>query len=91
MATTQTARLELRLDPNRKHLIEQAASLLGQSVSAFTVSSAVREAGEIVERFGTFSLGDRDRNAFLAALDNPPKPNARLRKAFKAHGKTVRK
>ena len=91
MTSVQTARLDLRLDPDRKHLIEQAASLLGQSVSAFTVSSAVREASEIVERFGMLSLSDRDRDAFLAALDNPPKPSARLRKAFKAHGKTVRK
>lgn len=91
MTSMQTARLDLRLDPERKHLIEQAASLLGQSVSAFTVSSAVREAGEIIERFGMLSLSDRDRDAFLAALDNPPKPNARLRKAFKAHGKTARK
>ena len=91
MTTAQTARLDLRLDPERKHLIEQAASLLGQSISAFTVSSAVRQASEIVERFGTLSLSDRDRDAFLAALDNPPKPNARLKKAFKSHDKTVRK
>jgi len=91
MPTTQTARLDLRLDPDRKNLIEQAANLLGQSVSAFTVSSAVRQASEVVERFGMLSLTDRDRDAFLAALDNPPKPNARLKKAFRAHGKTVRK
>ena len=91
MTTSQTARLDLRLDPKRKHLIEQAAKLLGQSISAFTVSSAVRQASEIVERFGTLSLSDRDRDAFLAALDNPPKPNARLKKAFKSHDKKVRK
>jgi uncharacterized protein (DUF1778 family) len=91
MATTQTARLDIRLEPDRKQLIEQAANLMGQSVSAFTVSCAVRQAGEIVERFGILSLSDRDRDKFLAALDNPPRPNARLKKAFKAHGKTVNK
>ncbi len=91
MTTSQTARLDIRLDPDRKHLIEQAANLLGQSISAFTVSSAVREASEIVERFGALTLTDRDRDTFLAALDNPSKPNARLKKAFKAHDKTVRK
>jgi len=90
MTASQTARLDLRLDPDRKHLIEQAASLIGQSISAFTVSSAVREASQIIERFGTLSLSDRDRDAFLAALDNASKPNARLKKAFKAHDKKVR-
>jgi hypothetical protein len=35
-------------------------------------------------------LSDRDRDRFLMALDNPPKPNAALRRAaarhLKAHG-----
>ena len=75
---------------DRKDLIEQAAGLLGQTISAFTVSTLVREARDVVERFGTVSLSDRDRDAFLAALDNPPKPNARLKRALKSHGKLVR-
>jgi uncharacterized protein (DUF1778 family) len=90
MVTTQAARLELRLDLKRKRLIEQAAELLGQSVSTFTVSSAVLQASQVIERFGTLVLSDRDRDAFLKALDNPPKPNARLKKAFKAHDQQVR-
>jgi uncharacterized protein (DUF1778 family) len=90
MAATQTARLEIRLDSKRKRLIEQAADLLGQSVSTFTISSAVRQASEVVERFGTLTLSDRDQDAFLKALDNPPRPRARLAKAFKAHDKQVR-
>jgi uncharacterized protein (DUF1778 family) len=90
MADTQTARLDLRLDSERKRLIEEAAGLLGQSVSAFTVSSAVRQASQVIERFGALSLSDRDRDAFVKALDSPPKPKARLRKAFKAHDKQVR-
>jgi hypothetical protein len=35
-------------------------------------------------------LSDRDRDRFLALLDNPPKPNAALKKAartLKRHGK----
>jgi uncharacterized protein (DUF1778 family) len=32
-------------------------------------------------------LSDRDRDLFLAALDNPPKPNAALRKAAARHAK----
>ena len=91
MASQQTSRLDLRLDVDRKRLIEQAASLLGQSVSAFTVSSAVREACEVVQHFGVLSLSDRDRDDFLVAIDNPPKPNARLRRAFRTHGEEASK
>lgn len=87
---TPITRLDVRMASDRKDLIEQAAGLLGQTISAFTVSTLVREASDVVERFGTVSLSDRDRDAFLAALDNPPKPNARLKRAFKAHDKLVR-
>jgi uncharacterized protein (DUF1778 family) len=86
----QTARLDIRLDPERKGLIEQAARLFGQSVSAFTVSSAVREAHRVVEQFGSLTLSDADRTAFLEALDSPPKANARLKRAFKNHTKSVK-
>ncbi len=30
-------------------------------------------------------LSDRDRDLFLALLENPPKPNAALKKAFSKH------
>ena len=77
----QQTRLDVRLAEDHKAQIEQAANLLGQSVSAFTVSTLVREAEEVIGRFGALRLGDRDRDAFLAALDNPPPPNERLGRA----------
>lgn len=90
MATaTQNMRLDVRLAEDSKKLIEQAAGLLGQSVSAFTTSTLVREAEEVIGRFGALRLTDRDRDAFLAALDKAPKPNARLRKAARAHARNV--
>lgn len=87
---TASARLEVRLDARRKAMVERAAQLLGQTVSSFTASTLTREAQEVIERFGAVSLSDADRDAFLKALDNPPKPNARLKRAFKAHARKVR-
>jgi uncharacterized protein (DUF1778 family) len=83
-------RLDVRLPEEQKKLIEQAAGLLGQSISSFTVSAAVREAQEVVERSVTIRLSNRDWEAFQAALDNPPEPNARLRKAFRNLARQVR-
>jgi uncharacterized protein (DUF1778 family) len=91
MATNgQNARLDVRMPEDSKKLIEQAAGFLGLTVSAFTVATLVREAEEVVERFGSLRLSDRDRDAFLTALDNPPVPNANLRDAAKRHAKEVR-
>lgn len=42
------ARLELRIDPEQKRLIEQAAAAEHQSVSAFVVDVLVRRAREVI-------------------------------------------
>ncbi len=90
-ATAQNARLDVRLAADHKELIEQAASLRGQSVSAFAVSTLVSEAGRVVEESTALKLSNQDRDAFLAALDNPPEPNARMLEAGKLHAKLVEK
>lgn len=87
---TQNARLDVRLAQEHKKMIEEAAALLGQTVSTFTVATLLREAGRVMERFGTITLTRRDRDAFMALLDNPPEPNARLRRAFQEHARRVR-
>lgn len=52
-----------------------------------------REAAEVIKNDEALVLSDHDRDAFLGALDNPPKPNARLLRAAvayksaQAHGK----
>ena len=93
-ATAQDKRLDVRLAADHKNLIEQAASLRGQTVSAFAVSTLVAEAGRVVEESTVLHLSNRDRDIFLAALENPSEPNALLRKAAKHHathiGKRVR-
>ncbi len=88
-STAQSVRLHVRLAAEHKDLIERAATLLGQTLSAFTVSTLVREAEEVTPRLGTLPLTNRDRDAFLAALDNPPKPSPKLRKAAKRHAREV--
>lgn len=84
-ANTRNVRLDVRIQAEHKHLIEEAAELLGQTVSSFTVATLVREAQEVTRRFGQLRLSNRDRDRFLAALDNPPAPNERLRKAAQRH------
>jgi len=87
--SAHSTRLDVRLAGEHKQLIQRAAELLGESVSAFTVSTLVEKAQQVIERFSALKLSDRDRDAFLSALDNPPEPNERLRRAAGTHAKGV--
>src|SRR3954453_805257 len=84
--TSQTSdRLNFRLEPQKKRLIEQAAALKGLSVTDFAVMTLFREAQEVLKEEQMLVLSDRDRDAFLAALDNPPPPNQKALSAARAY------
>ena len=78
-----SARLEARTHPTVKEVIAQAATLNGVDVSSFVVNAAYQAAQSTIEAHRLTSLAsEADRDAFFKALDNPPKPNNRLRAAF---------
>ena len=86
----QKARLEVRLNSRNKSLIEKAAAYRGQTLSSFTISTLVEEARKVVESHGKIRLSDRDRDTFLALLEKPPEPNARLIRTAKRYSRSVR-
>ena len=73
--------MELRLTATSKRVIERAVSLSGLTPSDLAYDAARR----VIEDHERFVLRDADRDVFLAALMNPPGPNARLIRAFKRH------
>ena len=87
MATTLQARLDVRLTAQLKELIVEAASLQGQSVTDFAVSTLAETARRIVQQNSMTILSDRDRDIFLAMLDSQDKPNETLRRAAKRYKK----
>jgi uncharacterized protein (DUF1778 family) len=78
-------RINFRLDRAKKRVIERAAAIKGVSLTNFAVMTLFREASEVVKNEQSLVLSDRDRDAFLAALDNPPRPSPRLLRAAKAY------
>lgn len=88
-ATTKNERVNLRLDAAAKRRLERAASVEGKTVSGFILSSALARAEQAIERHETMTLSGRDARAFLDAILDPPKPNARLRKALAEHTRRV--
>lgn len=80
-----TERLNFRLGADIKRVIERAASLKGQSLTDYAIAILERESRDVVEHYETLVLSDRDRQAFLAALDHPPVANEKLRSAAKRY------
>jgi uncharacterized protein (DUF1778 family) len=76
--STDSARINLRTSPEAKALIERAAALMGTTMSGFMLQSAYELASQVVAEQETLTLSDRDRDAFLAVLANPPKPTQAL-------------
>jgi len=65
----KTDRLEARLSPDERELIERAASTAGISVSAFMVGAAVDRADEIIAAATTTVVPADYFDSLLAALD----------------------
>lgn len=82
-------RINFRLEPKKKYLIEEAAAARGLTLTQFAISTLEKEAQAVVQNAHLLVLSDRDRDAFLTALDHPPAPNHNLLKAAK-HYKMAR-
>ena len=68
----------------------RAAELTGATVNQFLVQAALKEAQEVIEREEVIRLSPRDWNWLLELMDNPPRPNARLKAALKRYQKARR-
>jgi uncharacterized protein (DUF1778 family) len=82
MQTTQS-RINLRTTHGTKQVIEQAAEMMGTTVSAFMLQNAYDAAKRVLAEQQILTLSNRDREAFLDALNNPPAPSKELRKLLR--------
>jgi uncharacterized protein (DUF1778 family) len=78
-AAPRTEKLDLRLTPTAKRLLQSAAEATGaRSVSDFVLTSALARAEEALPDRQRFGLGAQQWDAFQAALDADPRPMPRL-------------
>jgi uncharacterized protein (DUF1778 family) len=68
-------RLEARVTPDQKRLIERAAELRGTTITEFVVASAQQAATSTIKDFETLTIRDKTREVFIRAVLNPPAPN----------------
>lgn len=76
--TRRSEKLDLRLTPQAKRTLNAAASAANKSLSEFVLESALAHAQEILPDRTQFFLDAKQWEAFLAALDAPPRPRPRL-------------
>ena len=79
--TSRAARLEARLSPEQKAMLQQAALLSGRTLSDFVVASAQEAATRVIQQHETIRLSRAEQIAFVTALLDPPAPGDRLRQA----------
>jgi uncharacterized protein (DUF1778 family) len=75
-------RLEVRLTPKAKSMLKRAASIERKTVSAFILDKGLAAAAETLADRREFRLSAKQYDAFVAALDAPPKPRPRLEELF---------
>jgi len=84
------ARLNFRLPSDLKETIEQAAAHLGQTVSDFAISTLVQTARQVIREHDVTRLSNRDRDRFLALLDDAEvEPNDALKAAARRYKQGV--
>lgn len=86
---TRSSRLGFRVDPETKRLVERAATLERRSLTEFCLTALTQATQATILRHETMILSQRDREAFFNALVHPPRPNARLRRAFRASRRVI--
>lgn len=80
-ASTTQARLEARIAPEQKKLLERAAALEGRSLTDFVMQSAKDAAMRVIQAHASVALSDRDQEAFVSAVLKPAIPRGRLARA----------
>lgn len=80
----KSERLEVRVSREHKQLLERAAAVTGQGLSAFAVSNLVERAREVLDQHERTTLTLRDRGRFLEILEES-EPTEALRTAVRRH------
>jgi uncharacterized protein (DUF1778 family) len=85
VAVKARERIDVRLRPEQKALIETAARIKGLTLTDFIVQNAFENARQAIREHETWTLERPDAELFAAALAAPPSLGPRLAKAAKRY------
>lgn len=79
------ARLSCRVDPAIKQRAEEAAALMGQSITDFTEAALAEKAEDVFERFERIRLSARDFERFVSIVGASVPPTPELKHAMQEY------
>ena len=83
LASSKTQRVDLRVSPAAKQMIQAAAQAQDKTVSEFLLASGLTSAAETLADRRLFILDDTQWAEFEAALNAPPRTRPRLARLMK--------
>jgi uncharacterized protein (DUF1778 family) len=83
------ARLEARISPETKALLQKAADLQGRTLTDFVITSVQAEACRVIAQYQTLQLSLEDSKALVDALLDPLPPNDALKAAALRHQQLI--
>jgi uncharacterized protein (DUF1778 family) len=88
-AVDDNRRMNLRISPETKAKLVRAAALRDTDLTSFVTQSALREAEAVIAAADVLTVSGRDYTRILELLENPPKPNTKLKAAIAALPDTI--
>jgi len=82
-------RLNVRASQRQLDLLRQAAEAQGRSLSDFVLTAATERAEEVLVERRLFVASSEAWDAFMEALDDPPKPVPALVRLLRDHDRDV--
>ena len=78
-------RVSARMPAHVYEVLGEAAELTGSTLNQFLVQSALEKAERIIEKERFIRISGQSAAAFFEAVENPPKPTPKLKKAISAY------
>ena len=72
------ARMELKTTKSQKDMLNSAAALSGQDLTAFVLASAEARAKSVLSEYQSLNLLQKEQTDFMTALTKPAKPTKAL-------------
>lgn len=86
---TESERLDVRVSPEQRALIQRAATLSGRTLTDFMVATLHEAAEQVIRSHEVLTLSVRASTALAEAFLNPPEPNEALVAAYQRYHRQV--
>jgi uncharacterized protein (DUF1778 family) len=84
-----TTRIEAKVTPETKALIQQAADIESSTLADFLSKSAQAAAQQTIANHNVLKLSAEGSRAFAEAILNPKEPTQKLKEAMKRHQQVI--